>query len=185
MISITIPNLDRVLRDIGATPARINRATINAINRTATFARRDIVKTGSAATGVRQAVLMKRHTLQRASSKKNRLYARIIPSSAGIQVPEYSWSFVPTQHPTRARILVSWFGGRKIAAGFVNPFGQYRAPLSTRLYAYEGDTSMYIALAPSAATLFKRIVTPAMRDRIGNRLREEFLKEEFRVGEGR
>lgn len=152
---ITVKGLDEVLAILKPLPRELSRAAINTLNKGATAARKLIVDPAVQATGMRRAALNGQIPIQRATSRF--LVSRVRPKSSGIPVPEYKWQHVATgKGPTRHRILVGWPGGEKVAAGFVNPFGSYQAPISTRRYAYRGDTTtMTVALAPSAAALRK------------------------------
>jgi len=167
---ITVKGLDEVLAILKPLPRELSRAAINTLNKGATAARKLIVDPAVSATGMRRAALNGQIPIQRATSRF--LVSRVRPKSSGIPVPEYKWRHeeagkwrnvttpsgesYSVRNPTRHRILVNWPGGEKVAAGFVNPFGSYQAPISTRRYAYRGDTTtMTVALAPSAAALRK------------------------------
>lgn len=154
---ITVRGLAEVLAVLEPMPRELGRAAINTLNKGATAARKLIVDPAVQATGMRRVALNGQIPIQRATSMF--LVSRVRPKSTGIPVPEYRWQHVATgKGPTRHRILVGWPGGEKVAAGFVNPFGAYQAPISTRRYAYRGDTkSMTVALAPSAAALRKEL----------------------------
>lgn len=187
MIRLDIRGLSELTEDLENAPRVIQRGVVNSINRTATFVRQTLVKRGTQATGIKGKTLRAKHRIRRARTDRRTpddyLAARVIPSSAGIPVPEYRWRHTPTgSHPTRHRIQVAWPGGWKTAAGFVNPYGQYRAPLTTRLYAYRGDRSMYLAVAPSAAALFKVIADASLNSAAAARVQQEFQKEEIKLG---
>ncbi len=85
---------------------------------------------------------------------RNRLNSRVIPSSSSIRVDDYRTWFFEWIDQTRARIWVKGLGGRKIAAGFVNPSSRGQRPLSTR---YRKNTALTAALGPSAAYWFKQL----------------------------
>lgn len=88
--------------------------------------------------------------------------ARINFSGAGIPVREYRYSMRRITD-TRAQILVAWVGGgTKVAAGFINPLGKSKMPLSSRsqkaarggkVYTYR-KRKMTEALGPSLATAY-------------------------------
>lgn len=95
-------------------------------------------------------------------ARRGRMNSRIIPSSSGIPVTEYSrWGFDPID-ATRARVWVVGPNGRKIAAGFVNPSSTRKRPLRTRsekrtakrTYTYQ--VGLEEALGPSMAYWFKQ-----------------------------
>jgi hypothetical protein len=154
---VRIEGIEPIIEMLGALPAEVRKAARTSLNRQVTATRKsDIVEPLMAATGIQRKVLNDRIPISRANRE---LIAVIKANQYGIPVPAYTWNHQPTGfHPTRHRIFVKWPGGRfKVAAGFVNPFGTYKAPISTRLYAYRGDTSKYVALAPSAASLRKAV----------------------------
>lgn len=167
-IQIDMKGLAETVEIFKALPKEAERARINGINRTATEVRREeIVLPMSRDTGIKRKILNDRIRIERAQRGKET--ARIVPSSAGIPVPEYRYRMQPTAHPTRARILVDWPGGKKVAAGFINPLGKRQAPL--RSYNHKGKLSPpETALAPSAAALFKVVVTDEVRGRAADRL---------------
>lgn len=120
--------------------------------------------------------------VKRANSR--RMDARIIPSSSGVLVVNYrQWGF-DVIDATRARIWVAGPGGKKIAAGFVNPSSRQRLPLSTRsgktvqkaagqrTYAYQ--RALQLAQGPSVAYWFRQF-TDAGTIRWTN----IFLQQEF------
>lgn len=158
---IEVRGATELITQLRAMPGEIKKAARTGLNRQATATRKDaLVNPGIAATGVKRAVLNARLPISKAGS--NDLKATIKANSGGIPVPAFTWRWqrVPQkiQHsmgpsPTRARIYIHWPGGEKIASGFVNPLGQYQAPLTTRRKGYQ----LAIALAPSAATLKKEI----------------------------
>lgn len=116
-----------------------------------------------------------------------RLNARVIPSSSGVEVTNYkSWSYEAI-NATRARIFVIGPGGRKIAAGFVNPSSRSKLPLATRsqrartsrkalpqITSYRYNWGLSEALAPSIAYWFKQLTS-------SNSIRwvNTFLQQEF------
>ena len=119
--------------------------------------------------------------LKRANSK--RLNARIIPSSAGVRVDDYRRWVFEIITPTRARIHVYGLGGRKLAAGFVNPSGRQQAPLSTRSRKvsakgreYQNKRAIGAALGPSAAYWFRRLTDGQTLRWVNARLQQEFAR---------
>lgn len=113
--------------------------------------------------------------IKRANSKRRD--ARLIPSSSGVVVTQYKhWTFLRIDR-TRARIVVTGPYGRKLAAGFVNPEGRKRLPLSTRsskarvlknpsknrtphIKNYVYAHPLGEAMGPSVAHWFKVLTTP-------------------------
>lgn len=145
---IEVRGAREVIEFLGALPGEIKKAARNSLNKSATQARRAIVDPAIEATGLKRAALNARMPISKASGEK--LRSAVKPSQYGLPVPAYKWRHEPTgNHPTRHRILIGWPGGEKVAAGFVNPFGTYKAPLTTRRKGYD----LAIALAPSPATL--------------------------------
>ena len=95
---------------------------------------------------------------------RNRLNSRVIPSSSSIRVDDYRTWFFEWIDQTRARIWVIGLGGRKMAAGFVNPSSRGKRPLSTRNSkttargkTYSKNTALSAALGPSTAYWFKQL----------------------------
>src|SRR5690606_23704162 len=92
-----------------------------------------------------------------------------------------------------ARVLVDWWQGEKIAAGFINPSSDRKLPLATRSvrarkltarskrphikeYRYEYWTPED-ANGPSAAALFRVAVDNSTREQAADRLAFEFNKD--------
>ncbi len=133
----------------------------------------------------------KRIVVKRVNARKGRFDARLIPSSSGVQVPDYRrWGY-QIVNATRARILVGSFKGHKIAAGFVNPSTFMRHPLSTRSQkarnlkkpkpgaqskAYVYNHGVQTAMGPSVAWFFKRLTTGATIKYTNQKLQNEFAK---------
>jgi len=116
------------------------------------------------------------------------MQARLIPSSAGLPVTQYkTWGIEPIS-ATRARVFVIGPGGRKIAAGFVNPSSADQSPLSTRhrdrtgLSRNAGKGRIQIgykigpAMAPSVAYWFWQLTTPGVVQWIHEELAREFQR---------
>ena len=59
-----------------------------------------------------------------------------------------------------------------MAAGFVNPFGHYRAPLTTRLKGHD----LAVALGPSAAALLSILFSDADLEKVGASAAKRLLK---------
>ncbi len=171
MSGVRIVGAQEIIDLLGALPGETRKAARNSLNKGATQARRVIVDPAVSATGIKRAVLNARLTIAKAGI--NDLRSRVKADQHGIPVPAYRWEHKPTgKHPTRHRIMIGWPGGEKIAAGFVNPFGTYKAPLTTRRKGYD----LSIALAPSAATL-RYALFQANEERSVS----EYLQGEFQV----
>lgn len=175
---------------LGIDPARYLRAQINSVNRTARWAKRVLmVEPFSKATGVRRVIFNDRIRVQTATT--NRPEAQIIPSSRGIPARNFKHRGVRVDGSgLRARILVAWWRGEKVAAGFINPHSRRALPLATRSvrernvgagarnpslrqYRYDYEVPRD-ALGPSAAALFREAVNDSTREQVANRLAEEF-----------
>lgn len=173
---IEVRGASEVIELMGALPGEIKKAARNALNKSATQARRAIVDPAIEATGLKRAVLNARMPISKASGEK--LRSAVKPSQYGLPVPAYRWRHEPTgKHPTRHRIVVGWPGGEKIAAGFVNPFGTYRAPLTTRRKGYD----LAIALGPSPATLRYALFQAAEEREVSEYLTGEFQAQLINV----
>lgn len=191
--------LDSGLQDgqnlLGIDPRKFARMEINAINRAGRRIKRVlIVEPLNAATHVRKQVLNERIRLRTATNKTP--MATIVPSSRGIQARLYKHR-AGTGSGSRARILVAWVKGEKVAAGFINPRGTRRMPLATRSererkvknakrarlspdvksYRYEWGPVPRNALGPSAAAMFAEHVTADVRGQAADILAEEFNAE--------
>jgi hypothetical protein len=159
LISLRITGLEEAISRIGSWPARIEQATVVALNQQIVATRNEQwVEPAMAATGLSRAMLESRMPMSKATPDHRT--ATLGASSAGIPVTAYRWHAIPTgTHPARARIGVAWPGGEKIAAGFVNPLSRQRFPLSTRLKG----RPVQQALGPSAATLVRALYGPAQK----------------------
>lgn len=146
----------------------------NALNRAATRIRRQIVDEIRQPTGLKRKTVNAGIAIHRAGTQRD--YALIIPESQGIPVSAYRYTFQPVgSAPTRARILVGWPGGQKIAAGFINPRGRQRAPLRTR--SHRGPMPRpRPAIGPSIAAAFREVVTPTAIDQYQERVAEELRR---------
>lgn len=158
-----------------------------ALNTTATTTRRE--RYTSRLRGVLPARQVNRRLVIK-RARRGRMESRIIPSSSGIPVTDYSrWGFDPID-ATRARVWIMGPNGKKIAAGFVNPSSRGRRPLRTRsekrtarrTYTYQA--ALQEALAPSAAYWFKqfsgqdtvRWVNAFLRREFERRIKAELAK---------
>lgn len=122
--------------------------------------------------------------------------ARVIPSSSGVPVTQYKRWIFEWIAPTRARIWVWGPGGRKLAAGFVNPASAAQQPWRTRstttretkkkgqrTYSYQAG-GLRPALGPSVAYWFKLLsnsqnimwTNTFLQQEFEKRLRKEIAK---------
>lgn len=149
MVAITESGLKDILKVLDALPEQIESAASAAVGDSAVALRRRILEMAIATTGLSPRAIESRMWINKAS-KPGRWFSRVSFSQQGIPVPEYRWKHEPTgRQPTRHRIRVGWPGGTKIAAGFVNPFGEKALPLTTR----RKEFGLTIAIGPSLATL--------------------------------
>lgn len=114
--------------------------------------------------------------------------ARINFSGAGVLVVDYRHQsrIVDARH-NRAQIIIDWIGGKKVAAGFINPRGSGRVPLSTRnvkagkgrVYVYR-DGVIAAARGPSIATAYLALPSDQVEAQAEVRLSERlaFLLDE-------
>lgn len=171
--SVRVEGAQAIIERLGAYPNEIKKAARTSLNRQATATRKkDIVEPLMQDTKIARAVLNKRLPIDRANQT---LIAKIKANQGGIPVPAYTtWAHEPTgKHPTRHRITVGWPGGeRKVAAGFVNPFGTYQAPLTTRLKG----VPLGVALGPSVAAMRKAVYADAEMQKTSRELAERFAE---------
>jgi len=133
-------------------PREFERATINALNQSATQLKRVLVSDIAAPTGLK-AKVVRQHILNKRADRQAPV-ATLRASSAGIPVPDYRYSVDPTDTPTRGRIRVAWPSGSKVAAGFINPQSVGKKPLRTKTSKGKLPKPS-VALGPSIAALFK------------------------------
>jgi len=162
---------DQLSELLGALPKETDRAQRNALNSAATEFKRGFVNDISAGTGLKKKLVRRNISVRRA--KGERMEARIIPVSQGLPITEYIWRPEPAGHPTRARILIRWFGGWKVAAGFINP--EADRPLPMRTITSRGRLKRPIlAHGLSVASAFKHVRDDGRLDRYSARLAEIF-----------
>lgn len=134
MISIRLSGVQQTRALLQATAREVDRAAINAANRTATQIRRKIVPEMARPTGVPPKIVRAALRIRRAS--RSRAVAVLRPSGRGLPVTLYHWKPATRwRDTTRSQLLVAWVdGGWKIAAGFANPRARDYSPdpLSTR-----------------------------------------------------
>lgn len=178
----------------GIDPARYLRMQVNALNRAGRWVRRVLlVEPFSRATGVRKVILNDRIAFRQATN--NTPVVSITPSSHGIPARCYKHRADPVDGSgLRARVLVAWWRGEKVAAGFINPASKRKLPLATRSvrerklkaparrnpgikeYRYEYPVPRD-ALGPSAAALMQAAVDDSMHEQVANKAAEEFNVE--------
>ncbi|WP_286801316.1 phage tail protein [Marinobacter sp. UBA2498] len=169
--SIETQGADRLASLFGALETEVARAQVNAINAGATEFRRGFVDDIHQATGLKKKLLRERIRIRRA--KQANPQARLVPDSQGLPITEYVWRPEPAGHPTRARILIRWFGGWKVAAGFVNP--EADTPLPMKTITSRGRLRRpVLAHGISVAAAFKVARDDGRLDRYGARLAEIF-----------
>jgi len=162
---------DRLAELFGAMTREVDRAERNALNAAATEFKRGFVKDISAGTGLKKKLVRARIRVSRAKGAASE--ARIIPDSQGLPITEYTWRPEPAGHPTRARILIRWFGGWKVAAGFVNP--ESARPLPMKTITSRGRLKKpVLAHGVSVAAAFKYVRDDGRLDRYAARLAEIF-----------
>lgn len=130
---VILTGLDETLRQLDELGSKADQITRQA----ATEAGNDLrdtylIRTISAKTGLSHGVIRRHSKIHNANRRYNG--AHIMFSSAGIPVTEYEFtSRTSGLNATRSQILVDWVtGGQKVAAGFINQYGQRKAPLATR-----------------------------------------------------
>jgi hypothetical protein len=185
-LDVFLQNAEGGDASFGIDLARYQRMQINSVNRTARWARRVLmVEPFSKATGVRRAIFNDRLTLRQATN--NTPVASITPSSRGIPARSYKHRGDPINgSKLRARVLVAWWRGEKVAAGFINPSSSRKLPLATRSVAQRtsraGKAKTYqynyevprTAQGPSAAALFQVAVDDSVMQQVDERLGIEF-----------
>lgn len=193
-MGITMQGFEGGAERFGIDPQKYLRIEVNAINRAGRRIKRVLlVEPISAATGIRPKILHDRIDFRTATS--NVPEGRIVPSSHGIPARCYKHrASDPDGTGTRAKILVAWWKGEKVAAGFINPRSKRRLPLATRsekarrigpntrnrhikTYRYSWGPVPQNAQGPSAAALMGAAVDDARRA-----LASEILAEEFNIG---
>ena len=161
---------DRLSSLLGSIPKETERAQRNALNAAATEFKRGFVNDISAGTGLKKKLVRGRIRVSRAKGAGD---ARIIPDSQGLPITEYTWRPEPAGHPTRARVLIRWFGGWKVAAGFINPEADRPIPMKT-ITSRGRLRRPALAHGVSVAAAFKYVRDDGRLDRYSARLAEIF-----------
>ncbi len=189
-IDVSLPQFEGGAAAFGIDEKRFARIEINSTNRAARWVKRVLlVEPFSKATGVRRVIFNDRIRLDLANSGKPE--ANIVPSSAGIPARCFRHRADPVNgSKVSARVLVDWWRGEKVAAGFINPSSNRKLPLATRSvrerqvhaktklphirqYRYEYRVPED-ANGPSAAALFRVAVDDNTREQAADRLVLEF-----------
>ncbi len=175
-LSVKIVGLEMARARLAEQGRKVDPVLRGALNTAANKGRteRYVKPLGSALKGarVRRALKVKR-------ANTRHLNARIIPSSSGVLLQNYrTWGYDPID-ATRARLWVRGPGGRKVAAGFVNPSSAGKLPWNTRskrarLAGKKAFDHRRLALGPSAAYWFKQLSGNATVRWINIFLQQEF-----------
>jgi len=166
---LTIDGMGRLQALLGVTDKEVQRATRNALNTGATEIKRDMVNAINAGTGLKKKLVRARIQVRRA--KNANAEARLASDSQGLPITEYIWRAEPTGHPTRARVVIRWFGVWKVAPGFVNPASQIPVPLKTRTPSGVLPRPV-LAHGLSVAAAFKRVRDDGRLEKFTFRLAE-------------
>jgi hypothetical protein len=186
-MSVRVVGLDLAVARLAAVQRGVDPVLRGALNTTATKSRSEryikpmgrLFKASVLGSRLGGADLRGKLVIKRA--RRGRMNSRVIPSGSGVRVDDYRRWVFEVLTPTRARIHVYGLGGRKVAAGFVNPASSKQAPLSTRsskttargkTYAYKKALSA--AMGPSTAYWFKQLSSSATI-----RWTNTFLQQEF------
>lgn len=163
---------DSVLRNLDLLDEDIRRSGRSAVNKTLTAIRKKLVNEIHRDTGINKRYLRTRLKVRRAGLRRRSGY--VVPSSASVPVAEYRGVTLESVSPTRARIYVPWVGGgRKLAAGFVNPRGKMRVPLRSR--SHKGRLrSPEPALGPSVAAAVSELFDDDFRAEVQHVLAANF-----------
>ncbi|MBK3797535.1 hypothetical protein CXF92_18555 [Pseudomonas sp. Choline-3u-10] len=190
-IGIRPEGFEAARRQLEALGRKVDPVLRGALDTTATDTRKQRYTPQIASMFKSRSWVNKRIIIKRVNARKGRFDARLIPSSAGVYVPEYRrWGY-KALNATRARILVGSFKGHKVAAGFVNPASFGREPLATRssvtrnvkkrggnfTYNYgAGPGGLMTAMGPSVAWFFKRLTSVTTVRWVNRRLEQEFQR---------
>lgn len=179
MAEVSLTGIEEVVSMLDRLGREGDNLSNEAATRAATVLRQGyLVSLISGATGIKRSTLLRFMYAKKAS--KQHPYSRVNFSGAGIPVSEYKYQMRRISQ-TRAQILVNWFGGTKVAAGFINPSSSNKHPLSSRnqkttkngkTYTYRNGRLEH-ALGLSAATAY----LAAPQDQI-NQKAQQTLSEE-------
>ena len=157
--TVSLTGLKETLKQLDELGRQGDQIARDAATKAATLLRQTyLVQAISSGTGIKSKTIMRYSYIKKATAKYEN--ARINFSGSGIPVTEYKYRLKRITD-TRAKIMLEWLGGEKLAAGFINPKGKKRAPLSTvnrktkgsKTYTYR-QGKMENALGPSLATIF-------------------------------
>jgi hypothetical protein len=198
-INLKVQGVEMAKARLAEVGRKIDPVIRGTLNTTATNARADRYVRPMMGSFGKRAWLNQAIKVKRAGAKRKD--ARLIPSSSGVPVTRMKrWGFDPIS-PTRARIWVAGPGGRKVAAGFVNPASDGKKPLSTRsekarnlkrpdkarnpqITSYRYEHALREAMAPSVAYWFKLMtdgkaimwINAFMQQEFERRIRREIAK---------
>lgn len=173
MSTVTTTGIGETLSFLESLGKEGDRIAAQAATQTAQSLRANtIAKLISQRTGVPAAAVKEASTVR--AAKASDPTASIVFSSSGIPVHMYRYRMKSTRAPTRAQILVNWVaGGEKLAAGFINPRGKRRAPLSTRYKGAGKPPKPRGALGPSIAAAYRTAqdeILPEAQQQLENRV---------------
>ena len=165
MSTVSLTGLDDILSLLDRLGKQGDDIAREAATKAATLLRQTyIVQAFSGETGLKRSTIMRYTYIKKATDKYP--HARINFSGAGIPVTEFRYRYQRKgAQATRAKIIVDFVGGEKVAAGFINPLGKNKTPLSSasqrttkngKTYKYR-NTKPEAALAPSLATAYQRL----------------------------
>lgn len=163
MSSVTLTGLEDILIQLDRIGKEGDKIAREASTKAATLLRQNyLVSMIRGEAGISRNIFMRYTKLKKATAKYEN--ARINFSGAGVPVSEYNYRQQRVSE-TRARIIIDWVGGQKIAAGFINPKGKKAAPLSSRSQRTTKNGKTYVykntrpeeALGPSIATLYQAL----------------------------
>lgn len=163
--------LDGAIDAISELGELVEVAKLNAINSAAKEFRTEIIGDISSGTGLGRRLVRSRTRVERATKRRDQ--AKIISSSQGLPITEYTWRQESAGHPTRARILIRWFGAWKVVPGFVNPMSRRPLPMKT----IKGSKRPVLAHGLSVAAGFKVVRDDGRLERYAERLAEIFQEK--------
>lgn len=158
---------------LGALREEASKASTLAVSQVSREIRKEFVDDIHEGTGLKKTLLRAGIRVESTHKKNGWGYARLVSSAKGLPITEYTWRAESAGHPTRARILIRWFGGWKVSPGFINPSSNTPLPLKTDL----GATKLRkpaLAHGISIAAAFKVVRDDGRASRYGARLAEVY-----------
>lgn len=156
--------------------SQIDEAAIKAINQSAREVRSSVLaKEIESGTGFPMALAIQRFRLS--TAKKRHLEATLTPSSLADDARLFDLRTGRVDATgTRAQIIVRWFGGSKVAPGFINPKGAKQAPLRSR--NHKGPLKQpRPALGLSVAAMYKAFFEDNHLETVRETLIERFIEQ--------